>query len=232
LGQPVIPDNVFLNDLAVDRDNDALYIADTTGVVDGRSNDALIVVDLNTGLARRVLEGHSSVVAEAISVAPDGVPITVEGKPVRVGVNSITIDPVNEWLYYGPMTGTSLYRVRTADLRDTALSSEALAERVERFGKKPVTDGITIDNAGNVYVTDINGNGIGVIRPGGAYEVLMTDEQRLSWPDGLATGPDGKIYATVNQLHRSPLLGAEQRSPEPPLLLVRFTPLAPVTIGR
>jgi sugar lactone lactonase YvrE len=167
-----------------------------------------------------------------VAVVPDGTQVTVKGKPVRVGADSITIDPGNEWLYFGPLTGTSLDRARTTDLRDTALPAEALAERVERFSNKPVSDGITIDDAGNVYITDINANGIGVVRPNGAYQRLVTDEQRLSWPDGFSTGPDGKIYVTVNQLHRSPFLNAGQKKPEPPLFLVRFTPLAPVTIGR
>ena len=45
------------------------------------------------------------------------------------------MDALAEWVYFGAMSGTVLYRVRTADLRDASLSEEALARRVERFGR-------------------------------------------------------------------------------------------------
>ncbi|MEM6490973.1 MAG: hypothetical protein AAF684_03585, partial [Pseudomonadota bacterium] len=53
LAKPVIRDAVFLNDLAIDDANNAIYISDTGNA----ETAALIVVDLDTGRARRVLEG-------------------------------------------------------------------------------------------------------------------------------------------------------------------------------
>ena len=57
---PVSRSDSFINDLAVDRVHNALYLAD----VRGGEGPAIIVVDLNTGLTRRVLSNHSSLQAE------------------------------------------------------------------------------------------------------------------------------------------------------------------------
>ncbi|MEM9152422.1 MAG: L-dopachrome tautomerase-related protein, partial [Cyanobacteria bacterium P01_F01_bin.3] len=147
LAPPVIPENTFLNDFAVDLFNDAIYIADTAG----GSNSALIVVNLKTGYTRRVLEGHASMQPEDIPIIVEGQTAMLGDAEARIGVNPITIDPSNEWVYYGPMSGTSLYRIRTADLLNQDLSSAQLASKIERFGDKPISDGITIDAGNNVY---------------------------------------------------------------------------------
>ncbi len=60
LRPPVTPANAFVNDLAVDEKHQAMDIADPAR----GSNAALVVVDLVSGLARRVLEGHRSVIPE------------------------------------------------------------------------------------------------------------------------------------------------------------------------
>ena len=227
LPQPIIPNRPFLNDLAVDLDHNAIYITDTASGDDS----ALIVVDLNTGFSRRVLEGDVSTRPENIPIVVDERIINLEGKPARIGVNPITIDPNNEWVYYAPMNGTSLYRIATDDLLDPSLLPEELSSRVERYGDKPICDGITVDNAGNVYITAITDNAIGVVDETGAYQTLYQDDL-LSWTDGMAFGPDDYIYVTVSQLHNSPPLNNGKDSSQPPFYLVRFPALASGTVGR
>jgi sugar lactone lactonase YvrE len=221
----------FHNDLAVDLLNDAVYIAD----IGGDEGPALVVVDLETGFSRRVLAGHPSVQAEDVPLVIDGREVTLTGadgtSPARVGVNPITIDPSFTWVYWGAMHGTSLWRAKAADLADLGLPSDELAARVERYGDKPVSDGISIDVAGNVYVTDLAAGAIGVTGPDGAYRVLYEDE-RLSWPDGISAGPDGWMYVTVNQLHRSAPLNGGTDASIPPYYLMRFRPLAAAVVGR
>lgn len=228
LPQPVITETPFLNDLAVDPKHEAIYISDTAA----GSQAALIVVDLKTGLARRVLQGHESVISEDIDMVIDDRTITLNGEPVRIGVNPITIDPAYEWVYYGAMNGTQIYRIRTRDLLDQSLSDEELGERVEPYAEKPISDGITIDGAGHVYITDITANAIGVTDPEAGYRVLFQDDDLLSWPDGMAVGPDDFIYVTVNQLHRSPPLNEGEDGSEPPYLILRFPALSPSSVGR
>lgn len=233
LAQPVTAPNSFVNDLAVDRTHDTVYIADPAG----SANAALIVVDLKTGTARRVLEGHPSVVPEDIDLVIDDRPVEVrqaDGSTVRprIGVNPIALDHENEWLYFGPMHGTSLYRIRTAHLRDHIVDREGrLAGLVERHGDKVISDGSSVDQAGNVYITDLAGHAVGVTDPDGAYRVVVSDP-RLAWPDALSFGPDGMLYVVANQLHRTARLNAGTDETQPPFLIVRINPLAEGVVGR
>jgi sugar lactone lactonase YvrE len=226
------PRDAFLNDLVVDRDHDTVYIADPAG----GANAAIVVVDLKTKKARRVLEGHASVVPEDVDLVIDGTPVRVrtpdgnEMRP-RIGINPIAADARNEWLYYGPMHGKTLYRVRTADLRDPKLTPAALAERVETWAERPISDGIAMDNDGNIYISDIGNNAVGVIGADRTYRILVQDA-RLSWPDAFSFGPDGKLYVVANQLHRTARLNAGTQTATPPFLVLRFQPLAAGVTGR
>ncbi|MBO6893373.1 MAG: hypothetical protein JJ866_15620 [Roseibium sp.] len=175
IGAPVSRPTSFLNDLAVDRDHEAIYISDTG---DGQ-NSALIVVDLETGRARRVLVGSAFTTPEDTPMVIDGREILLGGNPAKIGVNPITVDPTNTWVYFAPMTASSMYRVRTTDLLDEALSEEELVDRVERYGDKPISDGSTVDTGGNVYITAMTDNAIGVTRPDGSYEVLFQYDEDL-----------------------------------------------------
>ena len=228
LPQPIIADSPFLNDLAVDLDHNVIYITDTAS----GNDSALIVVDLNTGFSRRVLEGDVSTRPENIPLIVNERVINLEGKPAKIGVNPITVDPANEWVYYAPMSGRSLYRVATADLLDFTLSAEELSNRVERYGDKPICDGITVDDAGNVYITAITNNAIGVVNETGEYRTLYQDDKLLSWTDGMAFGSDDYIYVTVSQLQNSPPLNNGKNDFKPPFYLVRFPALASGEVGR
>ena len=223
LSKPVTIASSFLNDIAVDKDNNAIYIADSAG--------AIIVADLNTGKTRRVLNGSKFTTPEDIDMVIDGQVVTLNGSPARIGINPITIDAENKWVYFAPMSSTSLYRLRTADLLDLKLTDEQLNQRVERYGDKTPSDGSTIDSAGNVYITSVTEDAIGVTTPDGSYNILHQADF-LSWTDGFAVGADGYIYATVNELHRSPVLNGGESTAQGEFAIVRFKPLAEVKIGR
>ena len=228
LPQPIIADSPFLNDLAVDLEHNKIYVADTAS----GDNSALIVVDLTTGFSRRVLEGDVSTRPEDIPIVIDNRTITMGGEPAKIGVNPITIDPNNEWVYYAPMSGKSLYRIATQDLLNESLSAEELSSQVQRYGDKPICDGITIDGAGNVYITSITDSAIGVVEPNGEYRTLYQDDELLNWTDGMAFSPDNYIYVTVSQLHNSPPLNNGENDFNPPSYLVRFPALASGEVGR
>ena len=223
----------FHNDLAVDLVNEALYIAD----IGGNRGPAIVVVDLKTGQSRRVLEKHQSVQAEDLPMVIEGRAVTIKneaGKVVeaRVGVNPISIDPTYTWVYFGAMHGDDLWRIRTVDLVNPSLSAAALGSRVERYGDKPISDGISIDTGGYVYITDVVNNAIGITGPEGTYRIYAQDKARLVWPDGISAGPDGWMYATVNQLHRSAVLNGGEDVSKSPYYVVRFRALSPTVPGR
>ncbi len=227
LAPPVARDSSFLNDLAIDTQRNAIYISDTGA---GKTA-ALIVVDLESGMARRVLEGSRYTIAEDFDMVIDGQVVTLGGGAARIGVNPITIDNEFEWVYFSPMTGRSMYRIPAAALSDPTLSAAALESRVERYGDKPVSDGSVVDSAGNVYITSIADASIGVVAPGRNYQTLFADAS-LAWPDGFSAGADGYIYATINELHRSPALNNGVNAATGQFKVIRFKPLAPIAVGR
>jgi sugar lactone lactonase YvrE len=53
---------------------------------------------------------------------------------------------------------------------------------------------MTIDLKGNLYIGDIDGQGIGVIEPEHRQYRMLAADARLVWPDGLCFGQDGKLY--------------------------------------
>lgn len=227
LPAPITRPDTVLNDLAIDRDNEHIYITDAAGP----NTSAIIVVDLKTGQARRVLQGTAPTQPEDIDIVIDGKVVNHNGKPTRISINPITIDAKNEYVYFGPMSSLSLYRINTQALRDAALSSDALLAQVERVGDKRISDGITIDGAGNVYISALSEKEVGVTKPDGTYQTLHQHND-LAWIDGLAFGADGYVYASVNELHKSPVFNQGKNHATGNFKLFRFKALAPGQTGR
>ncbi|MGH8553898.1 MAG: L-dopachrome tautomerase-related protein, partial [Methylococcales bacterium] len=188
LPKPVTLDGSFVNDFAIDEAREHIYISDPANGPDA----ALIVVNLTSNQVRRVLQGHASVVPEAVYMTIDERPLAMKGKDGAlarplIGVNPIVLDSRNEWLYYGPMSGTSLYRIAARELAREDLDDARLASRVERYAGKPVSDGMTIDRSDNLYLGDLTANAIGVITPDRQYRRLAQSAE-LAWVDSFSFG--------------------------------------------
>ncbi len=232
LPAPITPKDEFVNDFAVDTKRNHIFISDPAG----GGNAALIVVNLTNGTARRVLEGHTSVVPEAVDLIIDHVAIQVKdelGKLVRphIGVNPITEDLKNEWVYFGPMHGHSLYRIKADDLVNETLDNQVLANRVQRYSDKPISDGVTIDKDNNIYLGELAANAIGVISADRKYRRLAQCP-RLSWVDSFSFGPAGQLVAVVNRLHQSSTLNGGVSTSKPPYYLLQIKSLAAGLPGR
>ncbi len=233
LPPPVTTPTSFLSDLALDPSEPFVYISDPASGEDA----AILVVDLTTGLARRVLMGRDSVVPEDVEMRVEGRELKVvrpDGSVAepQIGVNPIALDRRGDWLYFGPMKGRTLYRVSTTHLRDKTLTPQELASRVQGYAEKPFSDSISIDSKGNIYVADLGRSAIGVIdAKDRKYELYVTDP-RLSWPDGLCFGTDGRLHFYTNQLHRSGTYNGGKSLAEPPFLIFKVRALASGAVGR
>ena len=148
-------------------------------------------------------------------------------------MDSIGLSRDGATLYYGAVTGTDLYSVPTAQLLatagDTAAREAAAAARVRvETAAKPVTDGLSVDGAGNVWLTAFALSALALAVPapaGGARLVkVVQSESLLRWPDGLSFGPDG-LYVTNSALHlhaHALLSGHDLRARHGPFHILRL----------
>lgn len=214
------PKGSCLQDLAVSADGRTVVIADSSFF---RKRPALIVYDVETGDARRVLENHPAVAAENFLLRTRDRDMTFLGGVVslRGGVAGVALD--DQWLYFSALTGAGLYRVRLADLRDRNLEAQALAGKVERVADKPLSEGISIDREGNVFLTDVEHGAISVIGSDRQLRTLIRSDT-LRWPDGLSFGPDGWLYVADSALPDVVLMARDHVAAAGPYRLFRFRP--------
>jgi sugar lactone lactonase YvrE len=197
-GPDAAPEGSYLNDVRVDPDRQFAYISDS-------GLGAILVIDLQHGIVRRVLADHPSTKAEAgMEIRIGGRPWRdSEGKTPQVHVDGIALSHDGEFLYCHALTGRTLYRIATAVLRDPAATSEQVAAAIEPLARTVVTDGMEIDAEGNVYHTALEHDAIVRYTPAGELQTIVRDYS-IIWPDSIAVAPDGWLYFTTSQIHQMP----------------------------
>ena len=224
----IAPQGSFLQDLQVSADGRTVIIADASF---WRKQPAIIVYDIESATARRVLESHHSVSAEDYVIENSGRVMSFAGGLVslRGGVDGIALD--DEWLYFAALSGSSLYRVRLSDIRDPVAPDSQIAARVESLGQKPLSDGLSVDLEGRVYITDIEHNAIA--RLDNDLELLtLISSTAVRWPDALSFGPDGWLYVADSALGGVILQSKKHIKEQGPYKIYRFQPGAEGTPGQ
>jgi sugar lactone lactonase YvrE len=221
-GEEIAPVGSFLQDLQVSPDGRTIVIADASI---WRRTPALIVYDIQQKTARRTLESHESVTPENFLVRNQLKDMTFLGGLVslKAGVDGIAFDLDGTWLYYGAINQSGLFRVRLADLKNADLPPEQLANRVQRFSDKPLSDGLSTDVAGNVYITDVEHSSVFIIGPDRELETLMRSG-RIRWADALSFGPGGWLYLADSAIPEQVLQTRSYIKAKGPYHIFRFRP--------
>jgi sugar lactone lactonase YvrE len=216
--ETIAPLGSFLQDLQVSADGHTVVIADASL---WRKRPALIVYNTDKATARRVLEGHASLSAENYVISNDGRDMKFAAGLVtlRGGVDGMAIDA--EWLYFGALSGAGLYRIPVRELIDPDNNDAKLAAVLERYADKPLSDGFSIDTAGNVYVTDVEHGA--VFRIGADREpVTLIRSTKIRWPDALSFGPEGWLYVADSDLYNVVLQPRDHIKTHGPYKIFRF----------
>jgi Major royal jelly protein len=183
----------FIDDVRFN--GEAAYLTDA-----GRP--ALIVLNLITGHARRVLENHPSTIAARPLMAEGRQLLDSGGGPIVVHADQIEASADGHWLYYQPCSGP-MSRIETRFLDDPTLDEATLSGHVEQFADTPSTGGTAIDAEGTIYVSDTDRSRILKVSSEGRISVLIAD-RRLAWVDAMWIDDDGKLWLPAAQLSRTP----------------------------
>lgn len=206
----------YLNDVRLSPDGRHAYITDSG------TRGALVVVDIESGRSRRLLDGHPSTQLEKdVVVKHHGREVRrPDGRGVEFSADGIALSPDGETLYWQAVTGRTLYRIATRVLRDASLTDDQVADAAEAVGENGVADGLWIDPQGRMYITALEDDAIKV-RDGDRVEVLLQDE-RLRWPDTFSQGPNGAMYVTASRIMDNAWHDPDA-PPRLPTALFRFT---------
>ncbi|MDF2488445.1 MAG: hypothetical protein K0S77_1067 [Pseudomonas sp.] len=169
-GLDVAPQGSYLNDVRLSPDGKFAYITDSG------TSGAILVVNLETGKARRAL---------------DGAPSTQVEKGLMVALS-----PNGDTLYWQAVKGKTLYRIATQALQTATLAD--LSGKVEKVGDNGPADGLLMDDAGTMYISSVEDHSIKV-RKGGQVSLLLQDKD-MRWPDTFTQGPDGTVYVTDSRI--------------------------------
>jgi sugar lactone lactonase YvrE len=221
----------FLNDFAIDEKRGYIIIADEGIGGDGFGEKAgFIVVNIKTGKSFRILDSHSTTLPENIPTKVNGKTLMKNGKVLTVGNDGITIDKNFEWLYYSPLSGTKIYRLPVEKLINSR-SNKDIEPFIETFGKKANNGGLSIDEEGNLYTTEIETKSIGVLTKDGKYLTKLGYHNNMYWPDGVSYSPDGYMYISAAQVHLSEAFNGKEALVKP-FKIFRFKPIVKGLQGR
>jgi sugar lactone lactonase YvrE len=201
--ESVAPQGSYLNDVRFSPDGKFAFITDSG------ARGALVVVDLASGKARRVLDGHPTTQPKkGLVVTTDGKPLRrPDGRGVEFAADGIALSNDGRFLYWQALTGDTLYRIPTSVLETRGLAGQDVSGSVESFGINGVSDGLWIAlGTESIYITSVEDNSIKVRNlaegPGAPRRTVVRDP-RLRWPDTFTQSPDGTIYVTTSRIQDS-----------------------------
>jgi sugar lactone lactonase YvrE len=181
----------------------------------------LIVLDLRTGAARRVLDDNASTKA-ARPLRADGRGLRdVKNDPVYIHMDQLEVSPDGQWLYYQPASGP-MARIATRWLNDSTLAAKDVESHIDlKWADTDTTGGTAIDAKGNIYVTDTDKHRIVRISPEGKKYTVIQDD-RLVWADALWIDRQGYLWIPASQQSLTPNYNGGQMAVQYPVTIYKL----------
>jgi len=170
----------------------------------------LLVLDLDTGALRRVLDGHWSTIAQRPLTGQGRVLRDDKGKLLFIHADQLEVAPDGKTFYYQACTGP-LYSIETQYLDDASVSDDERAKHVKLHAPTVATGGTAIDAAGTIYTSDTDGLRILKIAPDGTMSTLVQDP-RLVWVDAMWIDDQGGLWIPAAQMNRTPAMNGGETS--------------------
>ncbi|CAK4033218.1 major royal jelly [Lecanosticta acicola] len=193
-------ENSQIDDIRFNPSSGLAYITDA-GV------PAIIILELSTGRAIRVLENDSSTRGAPFPASAEGQLLHNSADPSfpvqYVYADQHEVSPDLKYYYFQPANG-GLSRIPTADLDKVYFNeshASALPQSVSPFALTPSTGGTAIDANGAIYCSDTDRQAIIRIHPNGTWHEFLRDE-RLLWVDAMWVSSDQKLWMPAAQLNR------------------------------
>ena len=192
--ETVAPLASYLNDVRFSADGRHAFMTDS-------GQGALVVLDIASGVARRVLDGHPSTQAEpGVVVRTDGRELRrPDGRTAEFNADSIELSRDGSTLYWQALTGETMYAVPTAELTRPDATNFSILRAVQVAGRNRVADGYLTTRDGRLLITAPEENAVRV-RVGNGPITTYVQDRRLRWPDSMAEGPDGSVYVTASRI--------------------------------
>ncbi|XP_017782545.1 PREDICTED: uncharacterized protein LOC108566921 [Nicrophorus vespilloides] len=191
----------FLNDIVLDEsDGGFAYITDNSNIDPG-----LIVYSKNQNKAWKFRDATMFPELHSTPYKVNG--IEIKG---RVPIDGIALSPVkneNRFVYYTPLTGYNMYAINTKILKDeTNLHLGNWRKDVKFVGiKSSHTDGMIMDNKGNLFYGLLQSYGIGKWNENKTFRTakqIYQNKNELIWPDTFAMDSSGNLFVLSNQIVR------------------------------
>lgn len=115
--------------------------------------------------------------------------------------------------------------MKISDLLNENLSEKELDQRVETYSEKPNNGGMSIDEAGNLYLTSVENRNVTIIYAKDRSVKTFAYDKRLLWADGVSYNhTDGYMYVSAAQVHLGAIFNNGKKLAKPPYYIFRFKP--------
>lgn len=176
----------YINDLRIDSKNNKAYFTDS-------GHAGLLILDLESGDFKRVLDNHNSTLAEKKSLTFNNGTWTN-----TVHSDGIALDSNKDLLYYHSLTGYSLYAIPTDILING--TEQEIQNSVQFIKKTPAPDGMILDKSGNLYLADLENNKIMRLKTSTNQIEVFVEGEKVRWADTFSIY-NNELYYTNSRIN-------------------------------